>query len=106
MSDRIRNPPLVFAMSLGVIRDRAGSFNIGFLAIAAFCALGVVLAWVLARGDDVVPIPGTRHIAYLEENVASADIVLTPEDLRRIDEAAPVGSAAGMRYPDMSSVDA
>ena len=66
----------------------------------------LALAWVLAQGDDVVPIPGTRHIAYLEENVASADIVLTPEDLRRIDEAAPVGSAAGMRYPDMSSVDA
>ena len=66
----------------------------------------LALAWVLAQGDDVVPIPGTRRIAYLEENVASADIVLTPEDLRRIDEAAPVGSAAGMRYPDMSSVDA
>ena len=66
----------------------------------------LALAWVLAQGDDVVPIPGTRRITYLEENVASADIVLTPEDLRRIDEAVPVGSAAGMRYPDMSSVDA
>ena len=64
------------------------------------------LAWVLAQGDDVVPIPGTRRIAYLEDNVAAADIVLTSEDLRRIDEAAPAGAAAGQRYPDMSSVDA
>ena len=66
----------------------------------------LALAWVLAQGDDVVPIPGTRRIAYLEDNVAAADIVLTSEDLRRIDEAAPAGAAAGQRYPDMSSVDA
>jgi aryl-alcohol dehydrogenase-like predicted oxidoreductase len=53
---------------------------------------------------DVVPIPGTKRVAYLEENAAAVDIQLTGEDLRRLDEAAPVGAAVGDRYPDMSSV--
>ncbi len=66
----------------------------------------LALAWVLHQGDDLVPIPGTKRVAYLEENVAAADIELTESDLRRIDEAAPVGVAAGERYPDMSSIDA
>ena len=52
----------------------------------------------------VVPIPGTKRVAYLEENAAAADVALTDEDLRRIDEAAPVGAAVGDRYPDMSTV--
>lgn len=64
----------------------------------------LALAWVLAQGPDVVPIPGTRHLHYLEENVAATTIELTLEDLARIDDAAPPGSAAGQRYPDMSSV--
>jgi aryl-alcohol dehydrogenase-like predicted oxidoreductase len=64
----------------------------------------LALAWVLHQGDDIVPIPGTKRVKYLEENAAAADIALTPEDLARIDEAAPVGSTAGERYPDMSSV--
>ena len=58
----------------------------------------LALAWVLAQGDDVVPIPGTRRIPNLEENVAAVDVVLTPEDLARIDEVAPSGAAAGERY--------
>ena len=66
----------------------------------------LALAWVLAQGNDVVPIPGTRRIAYLEENVAALDIELTPDDLARLDAAAPAGAAQGDRYPDMSSVDA
>ena len=65
----------------------------------------LALAWVLAQGDDIVPIPGTKRRAYLEENVAAVDIALSEDDLRRIDEAAPVGAAAGERYPDMSSID-
>ena len=65
----------------------------------------LALAWVLAQGRDVVPIPGTRHISYLEENVAAADINLTAEDLARIDAAAPTGAAQGDRYPDMSSIN-
>jgi aryl-alcohol dehydrogenase-like predicted oxidoreductase len=65
----------------------------------------LALAWVLHQGDDIVPIPGTKRVRYLEENAAAADIRLTPEDLARIDEAAPRGAAAGDRYPDMSSVN-
>jgi aryl-alcohol dehydrogenase-like predicted oxidoreductase len=58
----------------------------------------LALAWVLAQGDDVVPIPGTRRIANLEENVAAVDIELTPEELAAIEQAAPAGVAAGERY--------
>ncbi|MGN6743779.1 MAG: aldo/keto reductase, partial [Amnibacterium sp.] len=58
----------------------------------------LALAWVLAQGDDVVPIPGTRRIPNLEENVSALDVTLTPEDLARIDEVAPAGSVAGDRY--------
>jgi aryl-alcohol dehydrogenase-like predicted oxidoreductase len=54
---------------------------------------------VLAQGDDVVPIPGTKRRKYLEENVAALDVRLTPDDLRRIDEFAPKGVASGRRYP-------
>ena len=65
----------------------------------------LALAWVLAQGEDVVPIPGTKRVRYLEENVAAAEMELSEEDLQRIDEAAPRGSAAGDRYADMSPVD-
>ena len=56
------------------------------------------LAWLLAQGDDIVPIPGTKRVKYLEENAAAADIRLTPDDLALLDEAAPPGAAAGARY--------
>ncbi len=65
----------------------------------------LALAWVMHQGSDVVPIPGTKRRNYLEENVAAAEISLSEEDVRRIEEAAPVGAAAGERYPDMSSVN-
>jgi aryl-alcohol dehydrogenase-like predicted oxidoreductase len=65
----------------------------------------LALAWVLHRGDDVVPIPGTKRRSYLEQNVEAVEIELSAEDLERIDEAAPVGAAAGDRYPDMSAVN-
>jgi aryl-alcohol dehydrogenase-like predicted oxidoreductase len=65
----------------------------------------LALAWILAQGDDVVPIPGTRTIEHLETNAASLDIELTPEDRAAIDEVAPPGAAAGERYPDMSLVN-
>jgi aryl-alcohol dehydrogenase-like predicted oxidoreductase len=58
----------------------------------------LALAWVLSRGDDVVPIVGTKHRRYLEENAAAADVELSAEDLARIDEIAPPGAAAGDRY--------
>lgn len=66
----------------------------------------LALAWVLARGDDVVPIPGTRRIAYLEDNLGALDLELTDDDLARIDAAVPIGAAVGDRYPDMSPLNA
>ena len=66
----------------------------------------LALAWVLHQGEDIVPIPGTKRVSYLEENVGAAELSLSSEDLERIDEAAPHGATAGERYPDMSSIDA
>ncbi len=60
----------------------------------------LALAWVLAQGEDIVPIPGTKRRKYLEENAAASEIELTAEDLARLDEIAPKGVAAGMRYPE------
>ena len=81
-------------------------------------ATQLALAWVMAQSDRggspaggggagrpvIVPIPGTKRVAYLEENAAAADVRLTDDDLRRLDEAAPAGATAGDRYPDMSTV--
>ena len=60
----------------------------------------LALAWVLAQGEDIVPIPGTKHRRYLEENVAALDVELTEDDLRRIDEVIPHDAAVGSRYPE------
>jgi aryl-alcohol dehydrogenase-like predicted oxidoreductase len=65
----------------------------------------LALAWVLAQGDDIVPIPGTKRRKYLEENIAAADVKLSKSDLARIEDAAPKGFAAGGRYHDMSTVN-
>jgi aryl-alcohol dehydrogenase-like predicted oxidoreductase len=65
----------------------------------------LALAWVLHRGEDIVPIPGTKHVRYLEENVAAMSVRLSEDELRRIDEVAPKGITAGDRYPDMSTVN-
>jgi aryl-alcohol dehydrogenase-like predicted oxidoreductase len=65
----------------------------------------IALAWLLAKGNDVVPIPGTRKISRLEENLAAIDISLTAADIAALDEAAPIGAFAGERYPDMSTVN-
>ncbi len=64
----------------------------------------LALAWVLSRGDDIVPIPGTKRRRYLEENVRATEIELTPEDLQRIESVFPKGATAGDRYADMSSI--
>jgi aryl-alcohol dehydrogenase-like predicted oxidoreductase len=63
------------------------------------------LAWVLSRGDDIVPIPGTKRRTYLEENAAAVEVELSDEELERLERAFPPGVAAGDRYPDMSTVD-
>ncbi|MDX6398549.1 MAG: hypothetical protein QOJ43_1957 [Gaiellaceae bacterium] len=65
----------------------------------------LALAWVLSRGDDIVPIPGTKRRTYLEENAAAVEIGLTPEEIERLERAFPVGVTAGDRYPDMSTVN-
>jgi aryl-alcohol dehydrogenase-like predicted oxidoreductase len=59
----------------------------------------LALAWVLAQGADIVPIPGTKRRSYLEENVAALKITLSRADLAELNEAAPVGATAGARYP-------
>jgi aryl-alcohol dehydrogenase-like predicted oxidoreductase len=65
----------------------------------------LALAWVLHQGDDIVPIPGTKRRAFLEQNVAAVELELSAEDLQRLDEAAPADAAAGSRYADMSFVN-
>jgi aryl-alcohol dehydrogenase-like predicted oxidoreductase len=60
------------------------------------------LAWLLAQGDDIVPIPGTKRQKYLEQNAQAVQVELTPDDLARIDEAFPPGAAAGERYPEQA----
>ena len=61
----------------------------------------VALAWLLAQGDDIVPIPGTKRRATMEDSVAAADVTLTAEDLATIDAAAPMGGTSGPRYGEM-----
>ncbi len=78
------------------------------LGQAKGCTAGqLALAWLLARAPFIVPIPGTKRRRYLEENVAAVSVRLTPDDLARIDEVAPPGAAAGLRYPEamMASVN-
>jgi len=83
-----------FAKNLELVR------HIEQLAAQKGCtASQLALAWVMARGDDVVPIPGTKRRAYLEENAAASDVHLTADDLAQIEEIAPKGVAAGTRYP-------
>jgi len=58
----------------------------------------LALAWVLAQGDDIVPIPGTKQVRYLDQNIGALEVNITDEDLRRLDEILPPGAAAGQRY--------
>jgi aryl-alcohol dehydrogenase-like predicted oxidoreductase len=97
-TDHRRNMPRFqdenFERNLGIVRQ------IERLAQAKGVKPGqLALAWVLAQGDDIVPIPGTKRRAYLEENVAALDITLAASDLEQISRAVPRGAAAGDRYP-------
>jgi aryl-alcohol dehydrogenase-like predicted oxidoreductase len=65
----------------------------------------LALAWVMAQGPDIVPIPGTKRRQYLEENVGAQELRLTPEAIQRLSEVIPPGKAAGLRYADMSTVN-
>lgn len=74
--------------------------RINDLAKQKDCTSGqLALAWVLAQGDDVVPIPGTKRVAYLEENLGALEISLSPNELAQLDDLAPKGVAVGSRYP-------
>jgi aryl-alcohol dehydrogenase-like predicted oxidoreductase len=85
--------------NLGLVR------KVETIASEKECTPGqLALAWVLAQGDDVVPIPGTKRRAYLQQNAEAAEIELSTDDLAALDEAAPVGAAAGDRYPDMTPI--
>ncbi|WP_375418946.1 aldo/keto reductase [uncultured Hymenobacter sp.] len=82
--------------------------RINDLAAQKRCTPGqLALAWVLAQGEDLAPIPGTKRVAYLEENLGALEVSLSPDELRQLDEIAPKGAAAGMRYPEamMGSVN-
>lgn len=84
-----------FAINLDLVK------RVEELAQEKVCtASQLVLAWVLAQGDDIVPIPGTKRLRYLEENAGATKVKLTAADLKRIAEAAPQGVAAGPRYPE------
>jgi aryl-alcohol dehydrogenase-like predicted oxidoreductase len=77
------------------------------LAAAHGCTPGqLALAWVLAQGDDVAPIPGTKRVTYLEENVGSTEVELTDVDLKALEDAVPRDAVVGDRYGDMSTVNA
>ncbi len=65
----------------------------------------LAIAWLLAQGDDVVPIPGTKRLRYLVDNLGAVDVTLTPDELADIDRVAPKGFAVGDRYADMSTVN-
>ena len=82
-------------------RNRALVEKIGEIATEKGCTPAqLVLAWLLAQGPDVIPIPGTKHISRLEENLGALQIRLTAGDIDRISAAIPIGAAAGTRYPE------
>jgi aryl-alcohol dehydrogenase-like predicted oxidoreductase len=97
-SDRRREHPRFFAENLEKNVQLLGPLEQVAQRLKAKPAQ-VALAWVLAQGDDIVPIPGTKRRSYLEENAAAVDLKLTSEDLAALDKAFPRGVTAGTRYP-------
>jgi aryl-alcohol dehydrogenase-like predicted oxidoreductase len=82
-----------FARNIALVREVEG------MAREKGCTTAqLALAWVLAQGEDIVPIPGTKRVKYLDENIGALDVHLTDEELRRLDEILPPGAAAGQRY--------
>ncbi|GAA3229455.1 aldo/keto reductase [Nonomuraea helvata] len=95
------------------IAGEAGARNSALVAevrqiadAAGITTAQLALAWVLAQGDDIVPIPGTKRLTYLEENAAAADITLTSDQLDALARAIPADAVTGTRYPDMSEIEA
>ena len=101
--------PTTCAAAIPVSRERTSPRNLQLvgrvtgMAADKGCTPGqLALAWLVAQGDDVSPIPGTKRHRYLEENVGALEVTLAPDDLSRIDELLPIGAASGPRYEDMS----
>ena len=88
------------ALDLERILMDAGYTVAAIAADSGVTAAQLALAWVLAQGETLVPIPGTRRIRTLEENAAAADLVLTADDLARIEAVFPKGAASGHRYAE------
>lgn len=89
-----------FQRNLDLVRE------IEEMAAAKSCTPAqLALAWVLAQGDDIVPIPGTKRRKYLDDNLGALDVTLDGADLKRIDEVLPPGAATGERYPSMATID-
>ena len=90
----------ISALRIYLDRNLAIVKGIEELAAEKRCsAAQLALAWLLARGDDIVPIAGTKRRNYLEQNVGAVQVKLSANDLSRLDRAAPRGAAAGARYP-------
>ncbi|WP_294353099.1 aldo/keto reductase [uncultured Sphingomonas sp.] len=102
--DYRRNSPRfqgeAFQRNLDLVRE------IEEMAAAKSCTPAqLALAWVLAQGDEIVPIPGTKRRKYLDDNLGALDVTLSDADLKRIDEVLPPGAASGERYPSMATID-
>ena len=98
-TDRRRSHPRF--QGANFLRNRALAQRVEAVAKEKGVTSGqIALAWVLSRGEDVVPIPGTKRLRYLEENVAAAEISLSEAERRRLEEAIPIGAVAGARYPE------
>ncbi len=102
--DYRRNSPRfqgdAFQRNLDLVRE------IEVMAEAKDCTPAqLALAWVLAQGNDIVPIPGTKRRKYLDDNLGALDVTLSDTDLKRIDEVLPPGAATGERYPSMATID-
>ena len=78
------------------------SFIDEFAKIKGCTPAQIALAWVLVQGEDIVPIPGTKRIKYLEENAKAVDITLSSEEISKLSTAIPFGAAAGLRYPEQT----
>jgi len=97
--DRRRDHPRFKAENLS--RNLSLLRHVESLAAARGCTPGqLVLAWLLAQGKDVVPIPGTKRTHRLDENLRAVDVRLEPGDVERLSDAVPAGAAAGTRYPE------
>jgi aryl-alcohol dehydrogenase-like predicted oxidoreductase len=99
---RRRNPRFM-EPNFGFNKEKVARFN-AYARDKGYSPSSLALAWVLARAPHIIPIPGTRSPEHLEQDVAGADIVLTPKDMGEIEAILPVGFAHGARYSDQQNI--